>query len=116
MAARVTDWLRREALEALSRTAAQKAASIGRAPPPVAVRDPRARWGSCSASGRLSFSWRLILAPPMVLDYVVAHEVCHLLHLNHGAKFKAQLARLATKETESNDWLTREGSGLHRYG
>ena len=92
------------------------AASIGRPPPPIGIRDPRARWGSCSAKGRLSFSWRLIMAPPMVLDYVVAHEVAHLLHLDHGAGFKAQLARLAAREGEARDWLAREGSGLHRYG
>ncbi len=116
LAARVEDWLRREALQALRRAATQKAAAIGRAPPPVGIRDPRARWGSCSAKGRLSFSWRLIMAPPMVLDYVVAHEVTHLLHLNHGAEFKAALARLAAKEAEARDWLAREGSGLHRYG
>ncbi len=116
LAARVGDWLRGEALEALTRATTQKAASIGRAPPPIGIRDPRSRWGSCSAKGRLSFSWRLIMAPPMVLDYVVAHEVAHLLHLDHGAGFKAQLARLAARQAEACDWLAREGSGLHRYG
>jgi hypothetical protein len=92
------------------------ASAIGRAPPPIGIRDPKARWGSCSAKGRLSFSWRLIMAPPTVLDYVAAHEVAHLLHLNHGAKFKAALSDLAANEAEAQDWLTREGSGLHRYG
>lgn len=116
LAARVKDWLRGEALGALTRAATQKAASIGRAPPPISVRDPRARWGSCSAKGRLSFSWRLIMAPPMVLDYVAAHEVAHLLHLDHGAEFKATLTRLAARQAEARDWLAREGSGLHRYG
>ena len=80
---------------------------IGRAPPPIGIRDPKARWGSCSADGRLSFSWRLIMAPPTVLDYVVAHEVAHLRHLNHGAKFKATLAGLAANEAEAQDWLGR---------
>ena len=116
LAARVKDWLRGEALGALTRAATQKAASIGRTPPPISVRDPRARWGSCSAKGRLSFSWRLIMAPPMVLDYVAAHEVAHLLHLDHGAEFKATLSRLAARQAEARDWLAREGSGLHRYG
>ncbi|MEE8562288.1 MAG: SprT family zinc-dependent metalloprotease [Alphaproteobacteria bacterium] len=116
LAARVKDWLRGEALGALTRAAKQKAASIGRAPPPISIRDPRARWGSCSAKGRLSFSWRLIMAPPMVLDYVAAHEVAHLLHLDHGAEFKATLTRLAARQAEARDWLAREGSGLHRYG
>lgn len=116
LAARVKDWLRGEALAALTRAATQKAASIGRTPPPISVRDPRARWGSCSAKGRLSFSWRLIMAPPMVLDYVAAHEVAHLLHLDHGAEFKATLSRLAARQGEARDWLARKGSGLHRYG
>jgi predicted metal-dependent hydrolase len=116
LALRVKEWLRKEALEALTHAATQMAASIGRPPPPVGVRDPKARWGSCSAKGRLSFSWRLIMAPPTVLDYVAAHEVAHLLHLNHGAKFKAALAGLAAKEAEAQAWLAREGSGLHRYG
>ncbi len=116
LAARVKDWLRGEALGALTRAVTQKAASIGRTPPPISVRDPRARWGSCSAKGRLSFSWRLIMAPPMVLDYVAAHEVAHLLHLDHGAEFKATLSRLAARQAEARDWLAREGSGLHRYG
>jgi predicted metal-dependent hydrolase len=116
LALRVKDWLRGEALEALTHAATQKAACIGRAPPPVSIRDPKARWGSCSAKGSLSFSWRLIMAPPNVLEYVAAHEVAHLLHLNHGAKFKAALAGLAAEEAEAQNWLAREGSGLHRYG
>lgn len=116
LAVRVTDWLRGEALAALTRAAKEKAAAIGRTPPPVSVRDPKARWGSCSAKGRLSFSWRLIMAPPEVLDYVAAHEVAHLLHLNHGARFKAALARLAADEAGAQEWLVREGSSLHRYG
>ena len=116
LAARVEDWLRGEALHALTEAVTRKAAAIGRAPSHIGIRDPKGRWGSCSAKGRLSFSWRLIMAPPAVLDYVAAHEVAHLLHLNHGAKFKAALAGLAANEAEAQDWLAREGSGLHRYG
>jgi len=116
LAPRVEDWLRGQALDALTQVTMQMAAAIGRAPPPVAVRDPKTRWGSCSAKGRLSFSWRLIMAPPTVLDYVAAHEVAHLLHLNHGAKFKAALAGLAENKDEAQEWLAQEGSGLHRYG
>lgn len=115
IAARVVDWLRGQALMLLSLTAEEKAAAIGLGPPPVTIRDPRSRWGSCSSAGRLSFSWRLIMAPPMVLDYVVAHEVAHLHHLNHGAKFRALVARLAEAEAEAETWLAREGTGLHRY-
>lgn len=114
--ARVTDWMKAQARDALDRTAAEKARAIGRAPPPIGIRDPRARWGSCSARGRLSFSWRLIMAPPLVLDYVVAHEVAHLVHLNHGRGFREVVGRLADAEDEARRWLAREGSGLHRYG
>lgn len=116
VAGQVLDWLRGQALMALTVTAEEKAAAIGLPPPPLAIRDPRARWGSCSAAGRLSFSWRLIMAPPMVLDYVVAHEVAHLRHLDHGAKFRALVADLTAEEAEAEAWLTREGTGLHRYG
>ncbi|MDH3241174.1 MAG: M48 family metallopeptidase [Alphaproteobacteria bacterium] len=112
----VLDWLRGQALLALTVTAEEKAAAIDLPPPPVTIRDPRARWGSCSAAGRLSLSWRLVMAPPMVLDYVVAHEVAHLRHLNHGAKFRALVADLAEAQTEAEAWLTRQGTGLHRYG
>ncbi len=112
----VLDWLRGQALMALTVTAEEKAAAIDLPPPPVTIRDPRARWGSCSAAGRLSFSWRLIMAPPMVLDYVVAHEVAHLRHLNHGTKFRTLMADLAEEEVRAEAWLTREGTGLHRYG
>jgi predicted metal-dependent hydrolase len=114
--AQVLDWLRGQALMALTVTAEEKAAEIGLPPPPVTIRDPRARWGSCSAAGRLSFSWRLIMAPEVVLDYVVAHEVAHLRHLNHGAKFKALVADLADDEDGAEAWLSREGTTLHRYG
>ncbi len=112
----VRDWLRGRALTALTLTAAEKAALLGRAAPEVSIRDPRSRWGSCSASGRLSFSWRLIMAPPTVLDYVVAHEVAHLKHMNHGARFKALAERLADDCAWAEAWLAREGTGLHRYG
>lgn len=112
----VRDWLKGQARAALTDAAAKKARKIGRPPPAVNLTDPRTRWGSCSAKGRLSFSWRLIMAPPMALDYVVAHEVAHLVHLNHGPRFKCLLAGLAAREKDAKAWLNREGTGLHRYG
>ncbi len=116
MGTRVRDWLKGEARAALTGAATQIAQNIGRPPPNVRLTDPRTRWGSCSVKGKLSFSWRLIMAPPMVLDYVVAHEVAHLVHFNHGPGFKSLLSGLAARDKDAKAWLTREGTGLHRYG
>jgi len=116
LSARVTDWLRAEARAELGHRSAEKAAVIGRAPPPVTVRDTATRWGSCSAAGRLSFSWRLILAPERVLDYVAAQEVAHLEEPNHGGRFWALVDRLTPGSEEPRAWLRAYGAGLHRYG
>ena len=88
MARRTADWLKREAKESLSALAREMAAVIARPVARITVRDTRTRWGSCARGGKLSFSWRLILAPDTVLTYVAAHEVAHLRHANHGAAFK----------------------------
>ena len=82
----------------------------------VTVRDTRSRWGSCSASGQLSFSWRLILAPEWILDYVVAHEVAHLAEMNHGPAFWRLVETLIGDPKPARSWLKRHGPGLHRYG
>jgi predicted metal-dependent hydrolase len=114
---RVTDFLKREARNILSERAVGHAAAIG-APRParVSVRDTSSRWGSCSATRMLSFSWRLIFAPDFVLDYVVAHEVAHLLHMNHGPRFWAQTKKLVADIDTPQDWLRVNGAHLHRYG
>jgi len=80
------------------------------------VRDQSSRWGSCSNTGVLSFSWRLILAPPYVLDYLAAHEVAHLVELNHSPKFWRLLKRLNPDCERAKAWLDVHGSDLHRYG
>jgi predicted metal-dependent hydrolase len=80
------------------------------------VRDQTTRWGSCSTSGALSFSWRLVLAPPFVLDYLAAHEVAHLAHMNHGPRFWALVARTMPRHEEARNWLRKYGSNLHAYG
>jgi predicted metal-dependent hydrolase len=80
------------------------------------VRDPKGRWGSCSHRGRLSFSWRLILAPEWVLDYVIAHEVAHLVEMNHGPRFWRLVERLYPDSLRPREWLRRNGTRLHRYG
>ena len=107
--------LRREALDDLRTAADRHARAVGRSFSRIVVRDTRSRWGSCSARGTLSFSWRLILAPPLVLDYLVAHEVAHLCHMNHSAAFWAVTERLAPQIEEAEAWLKRNGQALHRY-
>ncbi|QMU59980.1 MAG: DUF45 domain-containing protein [Boseongicola sp.] len=91
------------------------AAKIGRSANRITMRDPRSRWGSCSSEGNLMFSWRLILAPPEVLDYVVAHEVAHLDQMNHSATFWNLVAELAPEYRRWKAWLGTDGPDLHRY-
>ena len=113
---RIEEWLKREARRELLRRARQKAALIGREVHAITLRDPKSRWGSCSTRGQLSFSWRLILAPREVLDYVVAHEVAHLKEMNHGPRFWRLTAQL-TRDTEyAKEWLRENGPALHRFG
>ncbi|MFM7694024.1 MAG: M48 family metallopeptidase [Actinomycetota bacterium] len=86
-------------------------------PHPVALRiaDGRSRWGSCSRTGTVSLSWRLLLAPFAVLDYVVVHELCHLTHLDHGAGFWAAVEALRPDWRDAHDWLRAHGTELHAY-
>lgn len=113
---RVTDFLKGEARRQMAGRARAKAAQLGVAVAGVSVRDTRSRWGSCSAGRRLSFSWRLILAPEWVLDYVVAHEVAHLREMNHSPRFWALCATLNGQVAQSREWLRLNGARLHRYG
>ncbi len=99
----------------LQAAANRHAASLGRGYSALALADPRSRWGSCSAAGRLMFSWRLVMAPPEVLDYVAAHEVAHLAEMNHSPAFWAVVARLCPGHAAPRAWLCAEGPGLHRY-
>ena len=113
---RVADFLKREAVKDIEAAVARHAKGMGVQPKPIAVRDTVSRWGSCSSTGRLSFSWRLILAPPFVLDYLAAHEVAHMLHLNHSPKFWAVLGRASPDVKRAEAWLKAHGASLHRYG
>ena len=85
---------------------------IGRSPAGIALRDTRSRWGSCSSAGRLMFSWRLMLAPPAVLDYVAAHEVAHLAQMNHSPAFWAVVRRIMPDYQVHRAWLRAQGGGL----
>ena len=82
----------------------------------ISLRDQTSRWGSCTAGGLLSFSWRLVLAPTHVLDYVAAHEVAHLAEMNHGPRFWKHVARCMPRLEEAKRWLRSHGADLHRYG
>lgn len=116
---RVQDYLKREARQEIAARAKAKAEALPPNARPlgrVILRDTRSRWGSCAHSGDLSFSWRLILAPEAVLDYVVAHEVAHLAEMNHGPAFWRLVGQLTGCVKQPKAWLRREGAGLHRYG
>lgn len=116
LARRLTDWLKSEARVDLEAAARHYANAAGVTIARVSVRDQITRWGSCSASGALSFSWRLIMAPPFVLDYLAAHEVAHRVEMNHGQRFWRLARRLAPHTDEAEAWLKRHGPSLHRYG
>lgn len=116
LARRLTDFFKAEAARELSARAYDKAARLGLRPARITVRDTCSRWGSCSGTGRLNFSWRLILAPEPAFDYVVAHEVAHLKEMNHSPRFWRIVAQLTTSMAEGRAWLRANGSHLHRYG
>jgi predicted metal-dependent hydrolase len=82
----------------------------------LSIRDQSSRWGSCTSAGSLSFSWRLILAPPYVLDYLAAHEVAHLVEMNHSARFWRVVAKVCGHVERAKTWLDTHGNDLHRYG
>ena len=113
---RVGDWLKRQAALDLAVASRQHAKRLGVQFSRIVVRDTSSRWGSCSASGTLSYSWRLILAPPFVLDYVAAHEVAHLKEMNHGRRFWSLVHMLCPEADMARSWLKAHGNALHLYG
>jgi predicted metal-dependent hydrolase len=116
---RLIDWLKAQARARIAAQARAMAARLDRKVTRVSVRDTISRWGSCTRSGRLSFSWRLILAPEAVLTYVVAHEVAHLRHMNHGPAFWRTVDELLDgmgSAASARHWLRRHGAILHSYG
>jgi len=113
---RVRDYLKREARRDLESCVERHARALGLAPRGVGLRDPVSRWGSCSATGSLNFSWRLVMAPPFVLDYLAAHEVAHLVHLDHSRRFWALARRLCADADRAEGWLAAHGAHLHKYG
>ncbi|TFL18350.1 M48 family metallopeptidase [Jannaschia formosa] len=110
---RVQALLREMARSHLTEAVDRHAAAIGRSAGRITLRDTRSRWGSCTSRGDLMFSWRLVMAPAEVLDYVAAHEVAHLVHMDHSPRFWAQVGAICPDWKPRRDWLRREGAGLH---
>jgi len=116
VARRAREFLQAEALRDLKLSIAHHTERLGQGPARITLRDTRSRWGSCTARGELNFSWRLILAPPLVLDYLVAHEMAHLREMNHSDRFWRLVGELCPNVDAAEAWLKRHGAGLHRYG
>lgn len=113
---RVRRWLCDRAAKEIKPRVIAMSELLGRKPARISMRDTRTRWGSCSSAGNLNFSWRLVMAPESVLDYVVAHEVAHLRELNHGSRFWTLVDTLCEDVTNARAWLRVNGAHLHRYG
>ena len=116
VARRVADYLKREARRDLEAAVARHAAALNVKPRRIALRDTSSRWGSCSSTGALNFSWRLILSPPFVLDYLAAHEVAHIVHMNHSPMFWKLTRRQFPETDRAEAWLRANGAALHRFG
>jgi hypothetical protein len=113
---RVRDFLRQEARRRLGALVSAKAALIGIVPKRVTMKDTTSRWGSCAPDKSLALSWRLVMAPAFVQDYVVAHEVAHLRHMNHGPNFWSLVDELTPHTKAAIPWLRAEGVRLLRIG
>lgn len=115
-ARRLIDWLKAEAAKDLDRRVATHAKTLGVTVKSISMRSQSTRWGSCSSTGKLNFNWRLILAPPYVLDYVAAHEVAHLIEMNHSPDFWATVETTLPSMARGRDWLKEHGRELMVYG
>jgi predicted metal-dependent hydrolase len=116
LARRVADFLRAEARRRLSALVAEKAGRVGITPRRIMVKDTVSRWGSCAPDHTLAFCWRLVMAPGFVQDYVAAHEVAHLRHMNHSRQFWSLVTELTPSTDQAIPWLRREGPMLLRIG
>jgi predicted metal-dependent hydrolase len=115
-ARRLTDWLKSEAAIDLARQTAVHAQRLGVSVKSIKLRSLSSRWGSCSSTGNLNYNWRLIIAPPHVLDYVAAHEVAHLKEMNHSDKFWANVKATLPDMERGRAWLKAHGRELMQYG
>ncbi|MEP7241468.1 MAG: SprT family zinc-dependent metalloprotease, partial [Devosia sp.] len=115
-ARRLTDWLKAEAHRDLTRRVKAHATHLGVEVHSVSMRSQSTRWGSCSSNGKLNFNWRLVLAPAFVLDYVAAHEVSHLVEMNHSPDFWATVEGTLPSMERGREWLREHGRELMVYG
>lgn len=109
------DWYRKQARVEVANTAAREAQRLGVTYVRITIRDQLTRWGSCTKHGALSFNWRLILAPPAILTYVVVHELCHRVHHDHSPAFWATVAAARPTYEEERAWLGEHGTELLAY-
>jgi hypothetical protein len=112
---RLQDWLKAEAKADLTAASVRYGKAMEVSFRRVSIRDQKSRWGSCSASGDLSYNWRLILAPGHILDYVAAHEVAHRQHMNHGPKFWRLVLKHCPHASTAKHWFKSNGAELHRF-
>jgi hypothetical protein len=115
-ARRARDFLRAEALRRIATSARPHAEALGVTPRAIRLKDTKSRWGSCAPDRTLAFSWRLVMAPEWVLDYVVAHEVSHLREMNHSARFWALVESRTPHRGAATEWLRAHGPSLLRVG
>ncbi|NNE39581.1 MAG: M48 family metallopeptidase [Marinicaulis sp.] len=113
---RVTEWLKRQARADLEQHVVRFCAQLQKPESKIRIRDTRTRWASCSSDGVLCFSWRLILTPPEIMEYVVAHECAHLVHMNHSPAFWRQVAALGVNARAAESWFNANGAKLFSYG
>jgi predicted metal-dependent hydrolase len=112
---RLRDFIKLHAARVLQENLDEKTAKLGIKGASLRILDPKTRWGSCGPDRKIMLSWRLVLAPPFVMDYVVAHEAAHCVHLNHGRKFWALCASLTQDASGARKWLSAHGQSLMRY-
>lgn len=113
---RLTQWLKAEARREIGARVGEYSARLDRHAVSIQIRDSRSRWGSCSSTGALSFSWRLILAPPSMLDYVAAHECAHLVRLDHSPAFWRTVESLGVDAKAARTWFAAHGASLRAWG
>jgi len=105
-------WYRSKAREVVDKRLNYYQSLVGKSPHQVRIKEQKCRWGSCSSKGNLNFNWRVIMAPLPVLDYIIVHELCHLVHLNHSREFWDLVGSIMPDYKERRDWLKRNGARM----
>lgn len=113
---RLTDWLKRQAAQELAANVDRFSAALDKRRGRIRIRDMSTRWGSCASDGSMAFCWRLIMAPPYVLEYVAAHECAHLIHMDHSSAFWRTVDLLEVDRARAKSWLDQHGRTLFVYG